>query len=406
MSLAEFIRDNNAPIILEWENFARTLVPAADHMGPLALRNHIKQILAFIVGDIQSPQTPSEQAAKSRGAMPGPAFPTAAEVHASLRFDGGFNIDQMVSEFRALRASIAKLWYASVPDVQMLDIRELTRFHESIDQAMTEAIHDYSQKLDTSRGLFLGILSHDLRNPLGAISMAAQLTLKMSTLDKRQTMLQSQIVDSVGRATEIIANLLDLTRARMGTGLPIIAETSDMGFIANRIVDEMRILHPAREFTLVTNGPLDGMWDKARIGQVFSNLLGNAVQYGFKSSPIDVAVEGHPREVVVSIHNQGLPISPKHIGAIFDSMTRGDDDGGASRPGSLNLGLGLFICREIITAHRGKVSVASSEAGGTTFTIRLPRVAGAPVLLLPARRALSRDSAPSLPYTFPVRATP
>lgn len=406
MSLAEFIRDNNAPIILEWESFARTLMPAAEHMGPLTLRNHIKEILNFIVGDIQSPQTPTEQVAKSRGAMPEPAFPTAAEIHASLRFDGGFNMDQMVSEFRALRASIAKLWYASVPDVRALDIRELTRFDEAIDQAMTEAIHDYTQKLDTSRGLFLGILSHDLRNPLGAISMAAQLTLKIGSPNEKQTMLQSQIIDSVGRATEIVTSLLDLTRARLGSGLPIITEATDVGFIANRIVDEMRILHPAREFKLSASGPLAGMWDKARIGQVFSNVLGNATQYGFTSSPITIALEGRPREVVISIHNEGVPINSKHLDAIFDSMTRGDNDVGASCPSSLNLGLGLFICREIITAHRGTIAVASSETEGTTFTIHLPRVANAPPIPLQQHRAHTLPVAESPSRPPSVRGTP
>ncbi len=369
MRLAEFIRTNTAPIVAEWETFAQTLVPASDHMGPLALRNHIHQILDFIVGDVESAQTSAEQVEKSHGEKPESKYPSAAEVHAPLRYDGGFNMDQMVSEYRALRASIVKLWGASEPAFHSEDLADLTRFNESIDQALTESISDYTKKIDLSRNLFLGILSHDLRNPLGAISMSAQLTMKIGALSERQTMLQSQISDSSARATAIVASLLDLTRARLGSGLPIIREHMDMGFVSNQLVDEMRVLHPNRDFVLSVSGDVTGDWDKARIGQVFSNLIGNAVQYGFLSAPITIRVEGMPREVVLSVHNEGVPISEDAIGTIFNALTRAppEEDGKTSTPPT-NLGLGLYISREIVTAHGGKIRVTSTEQDGTTFT--------------------------------------
>ena len=374
MRLADFIRDNVKPIVGEWETFAQTLTPAANHMGPLVLRNHIHQILAFIEGDMESPQTPSQQLEKSHGEKPEADYPSAAVVHASLRYDGGFNLDQMVSEYRALRASVVKLWEESPKGRLPQDMLDLIRFNESIDQALTESIHDYTKKMDLSRSLFLGILSHDLRNPLGAITMSAELTMRVGALSERQTMLQAQISESSSRAMEIVASLLDLTRTRLGSGLPIIREPMDIGFVSHQLVDEMRVLHPQRDFELTVTGDAAGDWDKARIGQVFSNLLGNAVQYGFRDAPITVTVEGTLKAVVLTVHNQGLPIRPDVIGTIFNAMTRAvPRDDPKHQASSANLGLGLYITKEIVTAHGGTIKVTSSESGGTTFTATFPR---------------------------------
>ena len=374
MRLAEFIRTNVAPIVSEWEAFARSLVAPSDHMGSMALRNHIHQILDFIIADIDSAQTATEQVEKSHGERADGPHPSAAQIHASLRYDGGFNMDQMVSEYRALRASVIKLWEASKPEIGSQDIRDLTRFNESIDQALTESICDYTKKLNLSRSLFLGILSHDLRNPLSAISMSAQLTLRIGALSERQSMLQAQIGDSSQRAMAIVSSLLDLTRARLGSGLPILREQMDIGFVSNQLVDEMRVLHPTRTFLLTVTGNTAGSWDKARIGQVFSNLLGNAVMYGFRSTPITVKVEGQLLDVIVSVHNEGVPITSATLETIFNALTRErSDSDGKAQPGSTNLGLGLYISREIVTAHGGKISVTSSELAGTTFTASFPR---------------------------------
>lgn len=236
----------------------------------------------------------------------------------------------------------------------------------------------YTKKLDHSRNLFLGILGHDLRNPLGAARMSAELTLRMGTtnLNERQTMLISQVVDSMDRATEIVTHLLDLTRARLGAGLPVVRELMDMGFVGKQLVDEMRVMHPGRTFTLDITGNTAGEWDKPRIGQVFSNLLSNAVQYAFRKSPISIVIKGLPEEIILSVHNEGVPIPRELMGRIFDSLMRGEEEAASdNEPGSLNLGLGLYITKEIVLAHAGTIDVTSTEDGGTTFTVRLPRAA-------------------------------
>jgi signal transduction histidine kinase len=376
MRLSAFIREDSKEIIVEWENFARSLVPAATGMSPLSLRNHISYILAFIADDIDTVQTELEQTDKSRGKKPKAAMDSVAEIHAALRQAGGFNLDQMVSEYRALRASVTKLWGAQDSEPNRQSAADFIRFNEAIDQATTESISYYSKKVEHSRDLFLGVLSHDLRNPIGAMMMSAELMVKIGSLTEREEMLMSQVVISGNRAIGIMDQLLDLTRARLGSGLHVLREQMDMAFVCRQLIEEMRSLHPSRIFTLKSSEDTIGLWDRPRIGQVFSNLIGNAVQYGFADLPIDVKIIGDLKGVTLSVHNEGVPIPKDAIGGIFDAMVRGR----VEAKSTTNLGLGLYITKEIISAHGGTISVTSSEKDGTTFTALLPRVADAEIL--------------------------
>lgn len=371
--LADFIHENTERIVREWSDFAWTLTPAANEMTPLALRDHIQEILTFIVSDINSPETSLEQIQKSHGKKGRTSASTAAETHAALRLAGGFDIDQMVSEYRALRASVVKLWRRANTQMDDTDIIDLTRFHEAIDQELAESVSYYTQKVSYSKDLFIGILSHDLRSPLNVISISAQMLLSMGAVNERQTTITKQISESTSRITAIVDDLLDVTRARFGSGLPVLRAPMDMGFVSRLLIHEMQVANPTRTILLETSGDLQGEWDKARIGQVFSNLIGNAVQYSFKESSIDVTVKGELKEVVISVHNQGVPIPPEKFATLFASLTRAVTDEG-EHPKEVNLGLGLYITEEIVVSHGGTIDVASTEEDGTTFTARLPRL--------------------------------
>lgn len=375
MNLAAFIRSDREKIVVEWESFARSL-SASEGMSPLALRDHIEEILTFIANDIDSSQTGNEQTRKSRGEKAKNAEEdSAAEAHAALRHSGGFNLNQMVAEYRALRASVLQLWGASKQDPTIDDLAETTRFNEAIDQALTVSIAHYSQKLETSRNVFLGILGHDLKNPLAASNMGAQLLLKIGGFDARVTTYLEHIAESTDRALTIVGSLLDLTSARLGSGIPIVKEKMDMGFVCRQLVDEMRVLHPDRVFDVSISGETHGTWDKARIGQVFSNLLGNALQYGFSDSQITVKVCGNTDSILLSVHNNGKAIPPETLASIFNPFSRGGAAHKQNSQGTINLGLGLFIVKEIIEAHGGKITLESSEEEGTVFNASFPRLA-------------------------------
>ena len=173
LRLANFIRANIDSIVEDWVRFTQTRTPAGENMTHLALQDHIVELLAFIADDLESAQTKDEQIQKSRGLghAEGAFTQSAAEIHAALRLSDGFNIDQMVSEYRALRASVVKQWTASSQVLPATDLEDLTRFNEAIDQAMTESVAEYTKMVNQSRDLFLGVLGHDLRNPIGAVLM-------------------------------------------------------------------------------------------------------------------------------------------------------------------------------------------------------------------------------------------
>ena len=372
--LADFIRKNTEAIVLEWTDFAKTLAPASDGMSLLALRDHIVEILDFLAADLESAQTIREQILKSQGDGPkeGGIKHSAAEIHADLRLRDGFDIDQMVSEYRALRASVVKLWTAKHPNLTNTDFMDLNRFNEAIDQAMTESISHYTKKIDHSRNMFLGILGHDLRNPIGASLMSAQLMVELGEAGAKHTLLAGQIISSTMRANHILTDLLELTRAGFGSELPVAKQKMDMGLLARELTEEMQAFHPDRVIVLKTTGDMEGQWDKTRMGQIFSNLIGNAVQYSFKDTPIIVTLKGKPEEIILLVHNEGTPIPADKIDKIFDSLTRATKEGEEDMY-STNLGLGLYITNKIITSHGGSIDVMSSDKGGTKFTVKLPR---------------------------------
>jgi signal transduction histidine kinase len=372
VALAAFIRSNEEAIIAEWEAFARTYVPAAAQMDKTTLRDDITGLLRFIADDLHTAQTERERSEKGKGQGPkeGGADDSAAEVHADLRFLDGFDTVQMLSEFRALRASVVKLWGAEWNKTEHT-LPDLIRFNESIDQIMTESVTRFTKKLDFSGDLFLGTLVHDLRNPLSAVYRAAQVLLLRGKLDDEQVKMVSQIKNSSARISHLVSDLIDAFRVRLGKGMPITPAAMDIGTAVHEAAKEIQSAHPDWKIKVETTGDLVGVWDLARVEQVLSNLIGNAGQHGLKTSAIDVAVKGAGPEVILSVHNEGS-IPADAVATIFNPLTRGEDKN--QSPGkTTSLGLGLFIAKEIVAAHGGELGVTSSEEEGTTFTAHLPR---------------------------------
>ncbi len=371
--LADFIRHNQPAIIKEWTDFARTRSPASDGMSKLALEDHIADILKFIAEDLESPQTARERVDKSHGLAveDGPFSQSAAEIHSALRLADGFDIDQMVSEYRALRASVVKQWAAQQESLASTDIEDLTRFNEAIDQAVTESVAHYTKTINNSRNLFLGVLGHDLRNPIGAASMAAQWMARSGTSDPKQAKVVAEMVLTTDRATRILDDLLDLTRSSFGTGIPVEKAKMDMARLCHQIADELRGINAGQIIEVTHQGDATGLWDAARMGQVLSNLMGNAIQYSEASGAVTAAISGlDPEGVVVTVHNFGPPIPPENQKIIFQSWMRGQE---VSAEHGTHLGLGLYIARLIVEAHGGEIDVTSDQKSGTTFTLRLPR---------------------------------
>lgn len=222
------------------------------------------------------------------------------------------------------------------------------------------------------REQFIGMLGHDLRNPLNALSMSAQQLQRRGGLDERQSNLTGRILTSAERMDRMIRQLLDFARARLGGGIPVLRAPCDLFDVVRRSVDELRASHPARLVQLEVQGDGQGDWDADRLEQAVGNLLANALKYSPPDSPVTVHAEGDAQGAVLRVHNLGAPIPPEELPHVFSAWRRGRK----SRPegGSAGgLGLGLYITSQIVRGHGGAVDVTSSADGGTTFTVRLPR---------------------------------
>ena len=374
MRLADFIETNIEAILAEWVTFAETCGPAGATLDLTGLRDHAVAMLHNMVADLRTPQTKAEQEHKSTGAADSGAHDdddTAAEVHGADRAESGFSVGEMVSEYRALRASVIRLWTKACGSLTGDDLEDLTRFNEAIDQALAESITRYTHDIDRSKEMFLAILGHDLRTPLGAVSMASQFMLDNGDLVEPNLSLTTRILRSTRRMNRMVGDLLDFTRSRLGSGVPVSIAPMDLGKEAANAIEEVKASHPESQIELTTSGDLSGKWDCARLGQVMTNLLSNAVQHGSAMTPITVTVHGEPDEVVLRVHNQGPAIPAADLPEIFSPFKR-LQSGEASSPSS-NLGLGVYIVERVVTAHGGKIDVTSTTEDGTMFTVRLPR---------------------------------
>lgn len=375
MRLSKFILANMEEILQEWEDFAGTLHSLVHAMNQHELRDHAEAMLRVIVVDLDTAQARQQSIEKSQGLAPELPVDTAAEVHAAERLAAGYTIEQLTAEYRALRASVLRLWLPKVASISADEMRDIMRFNEAIDQALTESIGRYSIMQRESQNLFLAILGHDVRSPLGAISMGAQLLLLDEALPAKSLRLATRILRSSKRVEEIVRDLLDFSTSHLGDGIPITPTALDFAAVCDNVVEEVRTVHAERRVTLALHGDLRVVWDGARIGQAFANLLINGIQHGSDSDEVAVVVTGSKDDIVWSVNNRGEPIPPPVLRTIFDPARRFALRPASERsPGQAhNLGLGLYIAREIISAHGGRIAIASSKADGTTFTVQIPR---------------------------------
>jgi signal transduction histidine kinase len=374
MRLADFILTNRAAILAEWEAFAKTCSPASGSMGIAALSDHASEMLTVIAEDLKTPQGGLEQSEKSKGHAPqsDSSERTAAEKHGTGRAESGFTMDQMVAEYRALRASVIRLWTKDQSEVTPTDLDDLTRFNEAIDQALAESITRYTQDLDKSKEMFLAILGHDLRNPISAVLTSAKFMLETKELDEPHLTLTSRILSATTRMNNMVGALLDFTRSRLGGGIPVEPAPMNMGKVVHDVVNEISAAHPDRRIEIDARGSLNGEWDCPRISQVLANLIGNALEHGSDRTAVKVDVQGTDDEVAVTIHNRGVAIPEDQLDGIFNAMKRQGTTTTKTGP-SANLGLGLYIADQIVRAHKGRIEVESSEEKGTTFAVHLPR---------------------------------
>ena len=249
---------------------------------------------------------------------------------------------------------------------------------EAIDCAIAEAVDAFSRSREKQRlaqaeetvgfrERFIGIVTHDLRSPLNAIVVGAATILRTENISPPVGHIAGRIVANADRMTRIMSELLDLTRGRLGGGIPVTPAPGDLGVILRESTDAIEAEYPDRKIELTATGNLQGEWDPNRVAQAITNLVSNALIHGDHDSPVRVALADWGDSVSITVANRGAPISPHDLPHVFDAFRR------PAMNRSPGLGLGLFITKEIVRAHGGEISVTSTEEGGTSFDVVMPR---------------------------------
>jgi signal transduction histidine kinase len=234
---------------------------------------------------------------------------------------------------------------------------ELTRAREELQKRA-----EFDQQL-------IGIVSHDLRNPLNAIGMATALLLQRGRLDDQHVKIVTRIMSSSERAVRLIRDFLDFTQARASGRIPVTLVEANISEIAVQAFEEVHLMYPGREATISHSGEATGSWDADRIAQMVGNLVSNAFQHSGASGVVRVRTHGDAGEVVIEVHNDGPPIPKAIIARLFEPFQRGETSSNSGR----SVGLGLYISRQIVEAHGGAIDVRSVPGDGTLFRVRLPR---------------------------------
>ena len=308
-------------LLEEWEMFARSLPIPGAAISKTDLRDHARQMLEAIVIDMDGIETTAQRKKKSTSEVSEIAgSQTAASIHGSLRQLSGFTLPQLTAEFRAMRASVLRLWMDQVSVTSKSAVADILHFNEAIDQALQESAIRYSQQSDRTRNTFLAILSHDLRSPLTTMTMAGALLSRPSADASSAVQIGARVARSAATMTTMVNDLLEFARTQLGGRMPVTLSLGDIGEICKRAVEDASAAHPKCKFQLSTTGEMIGDFDAPRLAQLFSNLLNNAAQYRSDDQPVTITACGDADTTVVEVTNFGRQIPAASLKAIFDPL--------------------------------------------------------------------------------------
>lgn len=400
MRLPDFILANLEPILVEWEAFARRVWPdplQSAGVDPTKFRDHAEDILRAAVRDMASPQTSEQQSQKSTGmGRPGAGsegLDRASKAHGFVRAKDEFELWAVVAEYRALRASVLRLWRESEPAADASDLDDLTRFNESIDQSLTEAVLRFTELVQRDReallsseqsarrqaesanrakDVFLATLSHEMRTPLNAIvgwvhilrakGYSQELLAEGMEVIERNTNMQAQLT----------RDLLDMSGINSGK-MRLEVRQCDLRESINAGVDAVRPAAMARSITIDVGLESDAgqaFCDSTRFQQIVWNLLSNAIKFTPYGGRVWVTLVREGSDSLLTVRDNGMGMDPDMLPYVFDRFWQ-IDSGTQRRRGGL--GLGLSIAKHLVEMHGGTIEAHSEgENRGSMFTVRLP----------------------------------
>jgi signal transduction histidine kinase len=252
-------------------------------------------------------------------------------------------------------------------------IHEMIRFNEAIDQALAESIVTYSARADRTRDMFLAVLGHDLRAPLANISLVGDLLMRTVVSGEQVVALAQKTKRNAILMSAMVTDLLGFARLQLGAGMPIVRDNLDTLDVCKAAVADARAMYPNNTIVFHPSGNLSGAFDGTRLRQLVTNLLINAAQYGSAGKDVRLDAVGSEDAITINVTNWGAVIPPESFKTIFQPLVQLDSNTEEEGRPRTSLGLGLFIAQETVVAHNGTISVTSSEAEGTVFSVKFPR---------------------------------
>jgi sigma-B regulation protein RsbU (phosphoserine phosphatase) len=298
----------------------------------------------------------------------------AAALKAPADFEAEFRMYVPTGAPRWMRSKVRVLSQGGQATRMIGTLRDVTRDLQ-LEEESRRAV-DFQEQL-------VGIVSHDIRSPLGAIISWARIMAAGGPPPEEQQRTFKRITSAALRIERLTRLLLDFARARLGGGITLEPRRSDMRELLQKVTHEFRVAYPDRAVVCEVEGAdTHGSWDPDRLGQVLSNLLENALKYSPPDTQVRLLARGEKEQVLLAVHNQGKPIPPELMPHIFEPFRRGPQ---SSRTAKTSYGLGLYIVQEIVHAHGGTIEVFSNIEEGTTFSVRLPRLPPAALDLMKRR---------------------
>jgi signal transduction histidine kinase len=355
------LKDRKEIILRVWEDRALKEVPSAGTAETLALRDslpiyleHLSEALASNRKmDVRSVLIHDNESIR------------IGKLHGEDRAGTpSYILTEVIFEYHILREVIFETLETEGP----LSTSHRDIIFSSIEQAVNDAAVKFSEVHADIQQKFVSTLTHDLKTPISAAKMAAQLILKRS--DKPDDCIRSagRIVGNLNRLDSMIHNLLDASRLRTGETLSLQFVHCDLSAIARDVVEELSDIHGSR-ITLEGKDSVEGVFGCDGFRRAIENLIGNAVKYGTQGSPVKVSISGDDKSVNFSVHNEGSPIPEEEIPLLFKQYRRSKS---AHESRQTGWGLGLTLVKGVADAHGGKVIVRSPEGQGTTFVLSLP----------------------------------
>lgn len=360
---SERLQQNALRIMQIWEARARAEVSASIHQDSLVLQNSLPQYLNQLVDELstQIKRTPARISTDKKEST------RIGKLHGQERAGyADYSMTQLIFEYHILRQVIFQVLEEEGP----LGVRERDIIIDSIEQAVNDAATQFAQTLREIQELFMVTLTHDLRSPVNVVKMGTQLMLRR--LEQGDAHIDVdvavRIVSAINRMDSMIQDLLDASRLRAGEPLKLALEACDLNKLVQEIVADLNFTYGNR-FVIVSDAEVKSYCSRKQIRRVIENLAINAVKYGAADTPITLTLQLSETQISLTIHNEGDPIALDAQSILFQQFRRtltADEQTG--------WGLGLFLAKNIIEAHRGTLAVESAEGKGTSFIVQLPKL--------------------------------